>query len=35
VIKRPVEIRKEGIALPDQVVSRIQRSVEKRDAETP
>jgi len=34
-IAEPVEMRKEDITLPRQVMDRIQRSVEKRDVETP
>ena len=35
IIRKPVEMRKEDIALPNQVITRIQRTIEKRDVETP
>jgi len=35
VISRPVEMRKEDIALPKQVTDKIQTAIEKRDVEVP
>ncbi len=35
IITRPVEMRKEDITLPKQVMNRIHRTMEKRDLETP
>ena len=35
IIRKPVEMRKEDIALPNRVITRIQRTIEKRDVETP